>query len=116
MAEMSATPEKRERGTSRMMVVTPQRIVHDVFANFPRWLGPDDVVVINDTRVIPARLFARPRPGMTRRIEILLTPAVETKAAQVADATPARGGSKGATVPAKGKAAPPAPKKKSGRK
>jgi len=48
-----------------------------------------------------------------RRIEILLTPEVESKAAQLADA---KGGSKGATVPAKGKAPPPPPKKKSGRK
>ncbi|HYV45245.1 MAG TPA: OmpA family protein [Myxococcaceae bacterium] len=48
-----------------------------------------------------------------RRIEILLTPEVETKAVQVADA---KGGAKGSTVAAKGKAPPPPPKKKSGRK
>jgi chemotaxis protein MotB len=51
-----------------------------------------------------------------RRIEILLTPEVESKPSQVvADAAPAKGSSKGTTVPAKGKA-PPAPKKKSGHK
>ncbi|HVE81338.1 MAG TPA: OmpA family protein [Myxococcales bacterium] len=49
-----------------------------------------------------------------RRIEILLTPEVESKAAQLADA---KGASKGTTVPAKGKApAAPAPKKKSARR
>jgi len=32
--------EPRERGRSRMMVVTPREIVHDTFANFPRWLAP----------------------------------------------------------------------------
>src|SRR5262245_11852634 len=57
-----------------MMVVTPpDRIEHDSFANFPRWLSPGDVLVINDTRVIPARLFARPLRGMSRPIEVLLT-------------------------------------------
>src|SRR5437870_10214544 len=66
--------EPRERGRSRMMVVTPpDRIEHDSFANFPARLEPSDVLVLNDTRVIPARLFAQPKGGMTRQIEILLT-------------------------------------------
>ncbi len=59
-----------------MMVVTPRdgepRIEHDTFANFPDRLAPEDVVVINDTKVIPARLFAAPKGAMTRSIEILL--------------------------------------------
>src|ERR1051326_8256242 len=33
---------------------------------------PGDVRVLNDTRVIPARLFGR-RAGMTRAVEVLLT-------------------------------------------
>src|SRR4051812_3153175 len=65
--------EPRERGKSRMMVVHQDRIEHDSFANFPERLNAGDVLVINDTRVIPARLFARPKPGMSRPIEILLT-------------------------------------------
>jgi S-adenosylmethionine:tRNA ribosyltransferase-isomerase len=66
--------EPRERGRSRMMVVTPpDGIEHDSFANFAARLTSDDVVVINDTRVIPARLFARPLRGMSRPIEVLLT-------------------------------------------
>jgi S-adenosylmethionine:tRNA ribosyltransferase-isomerase len=70
--------EPRERGRSRMMVVSPQenaepRIEHESFANFPERLSPGDTLVINDTRVIPARLFARPKAGMSRLIEILLT-------------------------------------------
>ena len=48
-------------------------IEHDSFANFPEHLNEADVLVINDTRVIPARLFAKPKPGMSRPIEILLT-------------------------------------------
>jgi S-adenosylmethionine:tRNA ribosyltransferase-isomerase len=70
--------EPRERGRSRMMVVTPQpvyepRIEHLSFGDFPEQLVPGDVLVINDTRVIPARLFAKPKTGMSRPIEILLT-------------------------------------------
>jgi S-adenosylmethionine:tRNA ribosyltransferase-isomerase len=66
--------EPRERGRSRMMVVTPpDRIEHDSFARFPARLAPGDVLVVNDTRVIPARLFARPLRGMSRPIEVLLT-------------------------------------------
>ena len=66
--------EPRERGTSRMMVVTPPgRIEHDVFTHFPERLDPSDVLVVNDTRVIPARLFARPKGQMKNPIEILLT-------------------------------------------
>jgi len=65
--------EPRERGKSRMMVVHQDGIEHDSFANFPERLNAGDVLVINDTRVIPARLFAKPKAGMSRPIEILLT-------------------------------------------
>jgi S-adenosylmethionine:tRNA ribosyltransferase-isomerase len=65
--------EPRERGKSRMMVVHQQAIEHDTFANLPERLNAGEVLVINDTRVIPARLFAKPKPGMSRPIEILLT-------------------------------------------
>jgi S-adenosylmethionine:tRNA ribosyltransferase-isomerase len=63
----------RERGRSRMMVITPpDAIVHDHFSHFPELLDPSDTLVINDTRVIPARLFAEPKGAMQRPIEILL--------------------------------------------
>ncbi|MBV8519484.1 MAG: tRNA preQ1(34) S-adenosylmethionine ribosyltransferase-isomerase QueA [Acidobacteria bacterium] len=69
--------EPRERGRSRMLVLTPTdgapRIEHDSFASFPERLGERDVLVINDTRVIPARLYARPKGQMQRPIEFLLT-------------------------------------------
>ena len=65
--------EPRERGKSRMMVVHQEGIEHDSFANFPERLNAGDLLVINDTRVIPARLFAKPKAGMSRPIEILLT-------------------------------------------
>lgn len=68
--------EPRERGRSRMMVVTPQpggpRIEHRSFAEFPQQLAAGDLLVLNDTRVIPARLFARPKGQMKNPIEFLL--------------------------------------------
>jgi len=65
--------EPRERGRSRMMVVTPpDKIVHDNFIHFSERLEPGDTLVINDTRVIPARLFARPKGSMQRPIEVFL--------------------------------------------
>jgi S-adenosylmethionine:tRNA ribosyltransferase-isomerase len=70
--------EPRERGRSRMMVVTPRKdapplIAHHTFDYFPALLTPDDVLVINDTRVIPARLYAKPKGQMKNPIEFLLT-------------------------------------------
>src|SRR5215210_5213046 len=66
--------EPRERGRSRMLVLTPpSRIEHDSFANFPSRLEQGNVLVINDTRVIPARLYARPKGAMKNPIEFLLT-------------------------------------------
>ncbi|HEX9984441.1 MAG TPA: tRNA preQ1(34) S-adenosylmethionine ribosyltransferase-isomerase QueA [Thermoanaerobaculia bacterium] len=65
--------EPRERGKSRMMVVTPAAIEHDSFASFPSRLSPGDLLVLNDTRVIPARLYAEPKGQMKNPIEFLLT-------------------------------------------
>src|SRR5687767_6913439 len=65
--------EPRERGRSRMMVLSDGNLEHDTFANFPDHLSDGDVLVLNDTRVIPARLFARPKGQMKNPIEFLLT-------------------------------------------
>ena len=48
-------------------------IRHLRFDQLPAQLDPGDVLVLNDTRVFPARLFAAPKQGMTRRVELLLT-------------------------------------------
>lgn len=65
-------PEPR-RDHARMMVISrtgPER-VHAVFHQLPAFLTPGDLLVLNDTRVIPARLFGR-RQGGTAVIEVLL--------------------------------------------
>ena len=61
-----------ERGTSRMMVVAPgSPVAHRTIGDLPDYLRPGDLLVVNDTRVIPARLFAR-LAGTGGRIELLL--------------------------------------------
>jgi len=52
------------RDASRLLVLerSTGRTAHAVFGEIGRWLRPGDVLVLNDTRVIPARFFAR-RPG-----------------------------------------------------
>ena len=45
---------------------------HRSFSSFPDELSAGEVLVINDTRVIPARLYARPKGQMKNRLEFLL--------------------------------------------
>ena len=62
----SRPPERRE--ASRMMVIDRSlgTIEHRRFIEFPQHLGEDDLVVMNDTRVLPARFFSN-----DRKIELL---------------------------------------------
>ncbi|MFT4177614.1 MAG: tRNA preQ1(34) S-adenosylmethionine ribosyltransferase-isomerase QueA [Luteolibacter sp.] len=49
-----------ERAASRMMVVhkSTGKIEHRMFRDFPEYIRPDDLLVLNDTKVIPARVFS----------------------------------------------------------
>ncbi len=60
------------RDQSRLMVVdrTNGSILHRTFRELPELLRTDDLVVLNDTRVFPARLTGRKSTG--GRIEVLL--------------------------------------------
>ena len=68
--------ENREE--SRLLVLDKERgsIEHKSFKNIIEYLKPGDCLVLNDTRVIPARLFGN-RLGKEERIEILLLKRVE---------------------------------------
>jgi S-adenosylmethionine:tRNA ribosyltransferase-isomerase len=44
------------RSSSRMMVGQGDAITDAVFTDLPRWLRPGDRLILNDTKVIPARL------------------------------------------------------------
>jgi S-adenosylmethionine:tRNA ribosyltransferase-isomerase len=58
--ELIASRPLAERAGSRMLVVHRDsgRIEHRMFREFPEFLRPDDLLVLNDTKVIPARVFS----------------------------------------------------------
>jgi len=63
-------PEKR--GDSRLMVVNRknENLEHRIFSQLPEYLQSGDVLVVNDTKVLPARLIGRKESG--GKVEILL--------------------------------------------
>ncbi|MGB9609465.1 MAG: tRNA preQ1(34) S-adenosylmethionine ribosyltransferase-isomerase QueA [Bryobacteraceae bacterium] len=74
--ELIAQAPLADRAASRMLVVdrASGRFEDRHFRDLPRFLRPGDCLVINDTRVIPSRLYGR-KEGYSREVEIfLLTP------------------------------------------
>ena len=61
------------RDSARLMVLdrAHDTIEHRIFYQIGDYLRPGDLLVLNDTRVIPARLYAR-KAGTDGRVEILL--------------------------------------------
>ena len=61
-----------ERSASRLLVVPPQGadFVDQQVRDLVQWLRPGDLLVFNDTRVIPARVFGQ--KGTGGRVEILI--------------------------------------------
>ena len=70
--ELIAQTPVEPRDASRLMVVDRHTgdITHQHFHDLPKFLCPGDLLVHNESRVIPARLFARKPTG--GRVEILL--------------------------------------------
>lgn len=58
--ELIASRPLPERAASRMLVVRRDsgRIEHRMFREFPEFLNPDDLLVLNDTKVTPARVVS----------------------------------------------------------
>lgn len=86
---IASRPAER-RDASRLLVLS--RATGDIedarFADLPRLLSPGDALVLNDTRVFPARLLGRKPTGA--RAEILLTrPFVPSDDAPGSEGTPA---------------------------
>ena len=58
--ELIATRPMEPRDASRLLVVQrsdPGRLEHRVFSDLPDLLAPDDLLVFNESRVVPARLM-----------------------------------------------------------
>ena len=71
--ELIAVRPARPRSSARMLVADGRRITDAHAFDLPNWLRPGDRLVLNDTRVIPARLSGvRRRDDSTARIEATL--------------------------------------------
>ena len=64
----------RQRGDSRLMVIDRRlgTIEHRAFRDIRDYLTPGDLLVLNDTRVLPARLVGKKETG--GKVEVLLIP------------------------------------------
>ena len=78
--ELIAQQPPAERGQSRMLVMNRATgaLRDSSFAELPALLNPGDLLVLNESRVIPARLYARrtlrrEKEKPTGRIEVMLT-------------------------------------------
>ncbi len=58
------------RDASRLMVLKSSHIEHRIFKDLTKYLQKDDILVLNDTRVLPARLFGKKPTG--GKVELLL--------------------------------------------
>ncbi|HEB58492.1 MAG TPA: tRNA preQ1(34) S-adenosylmethionine ribosyltransferase-isomerase QueA [Gammaproteobacteria bacterium] len=70
--ELIAQQPAAERTASRLLIVDPaaDALSDARFSDFPDLIEPGDVLVMNDTRVIPARLFGRKATG--GKVEVLI--------------------------------------------
>ncbi len=60
LPESAIAQRPAERGQSRLLVVgAPEADRHRSIGDLPKILRPGDLLVVNDTRVLPARIFAR---------------------------------------------------------
>jgi S-adenosylmethionine:tRNA ribosyltransferase-isomerase len=87
-----------ERAASRLLVLERSTGTrhHRVFGELPKFLHPGDLLVLNETRVFPARLFARRPTG--GRVEVLLLEPIPQSAAWRALARPAKSLREGETL------------------
>jgi len=71
--ELIAQTPVEPRDASRLMVVHrgSERIEHRTFRHITEYLSPGDLLILNQTRVIPARLFGR-KAGTGGKVELLL--------------------------------------------
>jgi S-adenosylmethionine:tRNA ribosyltransferase-isomerase len=76
--ELIAQTPLEKRTESRLMVLNKESgiIKHDIFKNIKEYLQPGDCLVLNDTKVLPARLFGM-KEDTGAKIEVLLLKQIE---------------------------------------
>ena len=82
--ELIAQVPLEDRSASRLMVLDRNtgNIQHKTFKNIIDYVGKDDVLVFNNTRVLPARLFGK-KKDTNANIEILLLKRIELNKWQI---------------------------------
>jgi S-adenosylmethionine:tRNA ribosyltransferase-isomerase len=72
--ELIAQEPPAVRGSSRMLVVSRKHgnFQDDLFSSFHRYVGPGDCLVLNNTRVFPARLRGRRGNASGAQVEVFL--------------------------------------------
>jgi S-adenosylmethionine:tRNA ribosyltransferase-isomerase len=94
--ELIAQEPTTERDASRLLVLSRAsgQVAHRTFSDLPEHFRAGDLLIVNDTKVIPARLFGTFEDG--KSVEVLLVRPVEgqTWEALVKPAKPARVGRK----------------------
>lgn len=68
--ELIARHPAVQRSASRLLCLQPEGLSHRRFADLPALLAPGDLLVLNDTRVLAARLFGEKESG--GHIELLV--------------------------------------------
>lgn len=71
--ELIAQRPPKERGNSRLLVLDKQTgtTTHKLYADLADYVEPGDIVVLNDTKVIKARLIATNSKGQERELLLL---------------------------------------------
>lgn len=71
--ELIADHPPKVRGSSRLLVLDREKsdISHDLYANLYNHLQPGDVIILNDTKVIKARLIGTNAKGQPRELLLI---------------------------------------------
>ncbi|MDF1557266.1 MAG: tRNA preQ1(34) S-adenosylmethionine ribosyltransferase-isomerase QueA [ANME-2 cluster archaeon] len=75
--DMIAQKPADPRDSSRLMVLDENERHHSTFSELPHLLHPQDLLILNDSRVIPARLYGTKNTG--GKVEVLLVKRLEDK-------------------------------------
>lgn len=65
-----AQKPKEPRDSSRLMVLSGKQIMHETFRDLKEYLDPGDLLILNDSKVLPARIFGKKATG--GKVEALL--------------------------------------------
>lgn len=79
--DLIAQYPSKKRGESRLLILNRKKmsITHEVFSKVVNFLQEGDILVINDSKVIPARLFGRKETGGKVEVLLLNYPSISEK-------------------------------------